>query len=68
MKDNLVTLVPETIHRQSGSMIKDMTLAPSGYRKIEWASRHMAVPSATGVPEYEASQGFEDRPVSPPRG
>jgi len=25
------------------SMIRDLSLAPSGYRKIEWASRHMPV-------------------------
>ncbi len=41
MSDNLVTLSPGKKLPQS--MIKNPALAPSGYRKIEWASRHMPV-------------------------
>lgn len=41
--DSSVAFSPAESHKQPDSMIRDRTLAASGYKKIEWASRHMPV-------------------------
>ncbi len=41
--DNAVAYSPVKTGQHPQSMIRDLSLAPSGYRKIEWARRHMPV-------------------------
>ena len=56
--DNAVAYSPKKAGRQPQSMIRDLSLAASGYRKIEWARRHMPVLNLLQQ-EFEAHRPLE---------
>lgn len=56
--DNSVAFCPVKTDQPPESMIRDLTLAASGYRKIEWASRHMPVLNLLQQ-EFQASKPLQ---------